>query len=191
MRLRKRDLGTTSALEAEYIAYPASSREATGLQQPQHNIEGQPGGHIGEPLPAFTDSQAPWRTSLLESPRLVLYTLVCAITAATFMHGESSSTTVNRNSNSAEILTKALLCEKHETRIRIGVGRSRTFCPVRELDPVCEREGFLRTRQIPCMAMDKKKQVGVKMHPYMQTTVEAANSTSGHTSEVLFAHTRV
>ena len=39
--------------------------------------------------------------------------------------------------------------------------------------------------------MDKKKQVGVRMHPYMQTMVEAANYTSGHASEVLFAHTRV
>ena len=38
------------------------------------------------------------------------------------------------------------------------------------------------------MAMDKKKKVGVKMHPYMQTMVEAANSTSGHTSEVVCAH---
>ena len=39
--------------------------------------------------------------------------------------------------------------------------------------------------------MDKKKQVGVRMHLYMQTMAEAANSAKGHAPKVLFARTRV
>ena len=41
-----------------------------------------------------------------------------------------------------------------------------------ELVPVREREGFLQTRQIPCMAMDKRGKAKVRMHLYVQTMVE-------------------
>ena len=41
-----------------------------------------------------------------------------------------------------------------------------------ELVPVREREGFLQTRQIPCMAMDKRRKAKVRTHLYVQTMVE-------------------
>ena len=56
----------------------------------------------------------------------------------------------------------------------------------------CSRTGRISANTLnTCMAMDKKKQVGVRMHLYMQTMAEAANSTRDHAPEVLFARTRV
>ena len=117
---RKQDLVAASTLEAEHMACSEAPREARWLQQLQRDIENQPDGHIGEPLPIYT------------YPQGALTHITTGITKARTKHIDVCYHSnrdlharaivrydyINANDNSADILTKALPHEKHKNSTR-------------------------------------------------------------------------